>query len=277
MAVITAAGINAILDHSVQLYARIIGTQASGQGAGVAGQAWGAAQSAGSISTALLALTDLDPVADLVKPVGELLKTVDGAGIAANHLAPLLSSLQRHVIRFGIPDVNNLDLFLRYLNTGTVTKWTGLQHPLWRDLALRWNPNITPEPCNLYFEVLQGATYANALARLTIGSAMVPGHSIAAEYAGGFGQLRVSGLSGSGVVTVTGTAFDPATRSTVAARTWTATVNANGVVALAPGGGSAAPADSLIKSVSAISAAVGISAGVIYVEAARPAGRPLLP
>ena len=137
---------------------------------------------------------------------------------------------------------------------------------------------LTPQtlsPCNLYYEVLQ-AVYANALAKLVVaGTAFTAGVVVdQTKYAGGTPQINVTAITGSGLVTVTGTAFNPATQQTVAGVTWTATASSTSVIALTPG---TAPSNSLIGAVSAISVAAGITAGTIYVEAARPTGRPLLP
>jgi hypothetical protein len=279
MSVIVASDLNAVLDPCVRFALRYVGTQASGYGVGVSGGVWGAVGAITDLKTVLVTtISDLDPIAALVQPIQTLDLSVNGVGQAANNLAPILSALQGHVTRFQVPNVRSLDDYLTYLNVSQATKWQALQHPYWRDLASSWQTGVYPSAWNLYFEVLQGATYANGLAKFVVGTGYSVGQTIdTSMYAGGFPQLKASGITGTGLVTVTGTAYDPATKTATAGMTWTATVNANGVFTLVPGGATPAPANSLIGAVSAISAAVGITAGSIYVEAARPAGRPLLP
>lgn len=276
MAVISASNLNATLDVLVRYYLRLVGTLASGYGAGVSGGAWGAVGAVQDLKTVVLAYGDLDQVSALANSIATLDAMAPGSVKATNDLSPTLSALQAHILRYQIPNVRGLDDYLTYLNTGLTPKWQALQHPSWNDLVAAWQSTAVVSRWNAYFEVLQGATYVNALCKLVVGTGLTAGVSIGANYAGGFPQLRVSGLTGSDVVTVTGTAFDPATKATAAGKTWTATVAANGVIALTPGGATPAPADSLILDGS-IAAAGGISAGTIYLEAARPAGRPALP
>lgn len=278
MAVIPATSLNVYLDEVTRGYLRALGTSASGFGIGTQGAAWGTAGAVQAIKNQLLSETDLDVVSALSEQIRVMEAGVSGIAYARSYAANLLLTLSRHVSGYGIAGVTSLESYLTYLNTALGTKWQALQHPNFRDLL----PSVLVNPWNCYFEVLQGSTYADALGRFNVTGAgtgvFTDGFAVdQTRFAGGYAQVRVSGLTGTGVVTVTGTALDPATRTFIAGRTWTATVSTNGVTALAPGGGSAAPADSLLTDVSAVSIASGISAGLIYVEAARPPGRPTLP
>jgi|GEM_PF-3343232 len=275
--IISVVDTNALLDAANRYALRLIGTSASGYGYGGPTLGYGAASAAVDVQAAVLAMTDLDPVAVLASSAQNLALLADGQARSAGDLSPLLGALQTHVSRYGLPNVRNLSEYLVYRNTAEVTKWQCLQHPQFQALYTRFSGGQVPAPSCCYFEVLQGATYTLGLARLVVGSGVTAGATIdGAVYAGGFPQLNVSGLTGSGLVTVTGSAFDPATKAAAAGRTWTATVSANGVTALSPGGATPAPTASLITAVSALVAAGGITAGTIYVEATRPAGRPLL-
>lgn len=263
----------AYIDAACAFYRRALGTEASGYGIGPAAAAWGSAGQILAMETALLADTDLDSIEAMVGAVRQLKSSVSGRTYASSVLSPLMAALGAHIARAGLPSIGTLDAYLTYLNTGDATKWQALAPPAWRDIV-----QLAPAATNVYFEVLQGSDYANALGKFIVGGAFTAGHQIdSALYAGGFPQVRASGVTGSGVVTVTGYAMDPATKSVATGRTWTATVSANGVVALAPGGGSPAATDSLILRATGVSAAVGLSAATLYVEAARPAGRPLIP
>lgn len=278
MAVITNADLNAFMDECIRYYLKMLGTSGSGYGMGIKNGAWGAAGAATNLDTLLLSMTDTEPIAALIDQVRELRDRTDGATVASGYLTPPIGALQAHVVAQQITDVTDLESYLKRLNVLLGSKWGALQDPNWRDIWFNVSGGVYPEEYNLYFEVLQGATYPNALRKLVVGTGETAGFAIdSSKYAGGFPKLNVSGLTGSDTVTVTGTAYDPATMAVATSKTWTASVTGNGVVALAPGGGSPAPADSLIVAAGAIAAGAGITAGTIYVEAHRPAGRPLLP
>lgn len=278
MAVITPTGINAVLDQAVDFAIRYVGSQASGLGVGINGQAWGAVQASTALDTAILALGDLDPIVALAQPAQTLNQSIDGAGQAANQLSSFLSALQSHVTKYQIPNVRALDDYLTYCNI-TTGPWQCLQNPFWYTLFGKWLGGSYPSIWNCFYEVLQGGsfqgtTFTNALAKFVVGTGFTGGFSIdTTKYAGGFPQVHFTAITGSGLVTVTGTSYDPVSKSFQTGMTWTATCSATGVTALAA---STAPANSLIAAVSAVVCAGGISAGTLYVEAARPAGRPLL-
>lgn len=274
MSVILAAELNKVLDACVKFGVKLVG--ASDYGVGVAGGAWGATGAIADLKAAIVAdLSDVDPIAALVGPVQNLEASVSGIGLAANNISPVLSALQGHVTRYSLPNVRSLDDYLTYLNVSQAAKWQALQHPFWKSLATQWGASASVWNC--YFEVLQGAAYPNALAKFVVGPGFTAGQAIdSGSYAGGFPQIYAQGVAGAGLVTVTGTAYDPATKTAAAGYTWTCTVNANGRFGLAGGGANPAPANSLILAVSSVAAAAGLTAATLYIEAARPAGRPLI-
>ncbi len=221
--------------------------------------------------TAVDAISDVDVKAFFLQTVLNAQAKITAPLIYAPLSKSLFDRLNSHARRAG--DYAGLDAYLEFLNTGDATKWQALQHSSLYDLWPKLYNGRYPSPENLYFEVLQGVTYANGLRKLVIGTGQTAGASIdSSKYAGGFGKIKVSGSSGSATVTVTGTAFNPATQSTQAGVTWTAAVSGDGTVALTP---DTAPADSLIVACSNISAGGGLVAGTIYAEAHKPAGRPL--
>jgi hypothetical protein len=282
MAVISAANLNLVLDNSVLYSLKMQGTAGSGYGVG-SGGTFGCSLALAQMTTAVLAFGDLDPIQSLAQPLITASALCSGLSKAAADLYPILSALQSHVVRFQITGVRTLDDYLTSLNTGGVTKWQALQAPGWKDLAGAWVSGYTTPAWNLYYEVLQGATFANGLGKWVVtGAGTGTLTSVATPfdgtlYAGGFPQVRVSSFGGSsGTVTVTGTAYDPVAKASVTGKTWTATVAGNGVVALVPGGATPAPTNSLIQLVTAIAASAPITAGTIYVEGTRPSGRPLL-
>ena len=219
-----------------------------------------------------LTFSDFSSRADLSPANATTKARLDPDTVSARDFKGLLTRIERHVQVHG--GYGSLDAFLSALNPTTGTKWTGLQNWRLRDLWQLWKgAGQVPSVHNLYFELLQGATYANALAKLVVsGAVFTTGSAVdTSKYAGGFGYLLVSGFAGStDIVTVTGTQFNPATRTATAGKTWTASVTGNGSFALTAG---TADADSLIAAVSAIAAGGSISGGTIYVEARRPAGR----
>lgn len=232
------------------------------------------------VTNALASITTLDSTtfsdfssrADIA-PANALIKSrlvVDT--IAPQHFKTLMTKIERHVQVQG--GYASLDAFLSALNPTTGTKWQGLQDYRFYDLWQLWKGSgVVPSVHNLYQEVIQGATYANALGTLLVGTGFTAGVTIdSSKYAGGFPYLNCTVFAGSsGLVTVTGTQYNPATRTTTAGKTWTGTVAATGSVALAVG---TADADSLIIAVSNISAAGSITAATrIYVEARKPSGR----
>lgn len=280
MSILSAANLNTVIDNLSLGYAKALGTSGSGYGIGEPGGTYGTADAVGDAITALVATADADAIGDLLSGLSGMKSALSTLALYGAAFRPMLSRISAHARSRGGGLYTDLDSWLTYLNTGTGTKWQALQE----GVAFRAIYNQAkggsnyPAVCNCYFEVLQGSTYTNALRKSVVtGSGTdteTAGQSIdSTKYCGGFPQLRVSGLTGTGTITIAGTEYNPATKVATAGKTWTAAVSGNGVVALVVG---TAAADSLIIACSAVTIPAGISAGTVYVEAARPSGRPLL-
>jgi len=270
MPLISTTSLNSILDHANQFYLRAIGASGSVYGLGSAGV---------GVATANL-LSDFNSLANIDEAVslGGAIDALQGDIVSPylqSQLSALIAGVQANVTRFGPSGTTSLDSYLSYLNVGVGGTWNALQNPSWTALyPLIFGASNPASAWNSYFEILQGATYAQGLGGLIVGTGFTAGTSVGAAYAGGLPTLLVSAITGSGVVTVTGTAFNPATKLLVTGVTWTVTASSTGTLALVPG---TAPANSLIASCTGIAAAGGISAGTFYAQSSRPTGRPLLP
>jgi hypothetical protein len=194
---------------------------------------------------------------------------VDAAAYVASVLQTEYSALAALCTASGITGVSSMDTFCTYYNVGAGGPWAALLSPDYRTLYGIFNNDTYPTAYNVYFEVLQGATYANGLRSLAVGGAQTAGQDIdSAKYAGGFGQIKWAGATGSGTVTVTGTwRKTDGTLRTAAAGT-AALSGATGTAVLTP-----PAANELLVLVTGIAVDAGITAGTIYAEAARPAGR----
>jgi len=272
----TPANVNSVLDAMALAYLCAKGTASdmtAGSGLGLVADGSGASGHVGGLGAVLTDLItngDFASNSRLSRMIDQLAKTVDSVIWAKSTFGPLQQQLAYLCSRANIAGVQTLDQYLGYYNTTHATKWQALCHPDFRSISL-----FPISAKNSYFPVKQGATYANALGRLIVGTGFTDGFAIdETKYAGGFPKLKVAAITGSGVVTVTGKAYDPATNTVIAGRTWTVTASAATTYTLAVG---TAPANSLIVDVSGISAAGGISAGTMYVESHEPAGRTFLP
>lgn len=284
MAAITAPVLNAILDNCNGYYLEVLATSGSGYGYGTRNAGWGAANKAALIGAAVLGCGDLQVQSQLSTPANNLIYATDAATQAAQDLSQLLWAVQMGIIGAQINStIRNLDTYLTYLNTANSgSYWAALQHPAWVQLYTAWFLGNAPSPWNVYADdpgTGNGAAYTNYLEKLVVGTGLTAGDTIdSTKYAGGFPAITVAGITGSGVVTVTGTARDPANYQTVTAGyTWTVTASANTTYTLVPGGSNPAPTNSLILAVSSVAAAAGISAGTITVISQRPSGRPTEP
>lgn len=299
MSVISVASLNLVLDHRMREYARALGTSGSGYGVGDDAASFGASASDSAALAAVLASADDDVIGDLRQSFSQ---TNSARGISDYiywKSKRCKDALDRHIKnRGGLgADSANLHAYLKYLNYGTATKWQAQQdgrifrpwYYAMTDASRDGTGGSYPEARTCYFEVLQGTLdAANHLYTLGMGRFVATGagagNFTAATLEGdlitngsGFGMIDtskwapaiphivVSGITGSGVVTVTGKGYKP-NGTTESAVTWTATATGNGTFALAVG---SAAADSRIYEVTNIGIAAGISAGTIYVLAMR--------
>jgi hypothetical protein len=271
---IPVASLNTIIDELCTLYSSLVGTSASDMGIGETGATYGAVKCLTDIDAAMWAAADTDFMLDFSANLNAARAKLTASKVAQSTLYGLFARLNAHSRRYGQSSVTNLNTLMTYLNCTHATKWQTLAASQWYELYYSIF-GVRPAVNNVYFEVLQGATYANGLRKLIVATTtQTPGASIdSAKYCGGFPKIIVSGITGSGVVTVTGSQYNPATKTVTAGKTWTVTASADTTYDLAVG---TADANSLIVAVSAISVAAGITAGTIYAEAHRPATRPLI-
>lgn len=290
MAVISLADLNYTLDSVGSAYLRGLGTSGSGFGIPSTDKTYGFMDGALKVKTTVANTADLDISGALGPGILRSIKLADGPTLMASIWMPFLAALQAHLIGAGLSGVTGFDSYLKYYNTGSGGTWTALVSGRARKLFELWlGSSQALSAVNFYADVyrngtnMDGTAAPNALLSGTIGSpgTITPSTGVTIDstlYAGGVPQVTTISITGSGLVTVTGTARDPSTGTTVANATWTATLAAgSSTVALSPGGSNPAPANSLILSASALAVAVGLTGGQIFVESARPAGRSALP
>jgi hypothetical protein len=274
MGVIAAEELNLAIDDMVWAYVKALGTAGSGYGIGQPEGAYGSGKYLQDGYSRLGNSTNPDPIIDFGKAWRSFRDSVDPETIFGEKARALVAAMDRHARRFGGANYSTLETLLRYFNTGAGGTWTMLQDRRWRDIfnAVKGGSNY-PEEYNLFFEVLQGSTYANAVRKLVVGTGETAGQTIDHTLsAGGIPALNVSSFAGSSdTVTITGTFYDPATKAIETAKTVTFTVGNNGRFYRV--GGTAA-ANALLISLTAIAAGANITAGTtIYAEAERPALR----
>jgi hypothetical protein len=192
------------------------------------------------------------------------------ANIIAQRLAGIGAEIQRQAVSsFSQANLNNV------LKTLNQDGWQCLLYSGFRPIAQKLFAGTGLDPLNFYQEIDIYNGFPNGLRRLNLPSTQVEGASVdTAQFAGGFPAVRLDGNTGSGVVTVTGTARLP-NGTLQPNRTWVTAgpVSGTKVVRLVPGGTNPAPANSLITSCSAVTKTGG-GTGTIYVVALRPSGRP---
>ena len=273
--IVSAADLGTFMDDIVNLYVLGIGNATAGCGLGDATGAFGASLAASNLKSDLLSMTSTDFIVQIAAATKRLFDNLDGKKILARgYAAPVLSLIESHIRAAGVDaTVTSLETYLKYLNVGSGGTWACLMPYQWRDLYYKWK-NAYPAVYNVYFEILQGSTYPNGLRKLVIGTGQTAGTDVDyTKYCGGFPYLNVASRTGTDVVTVTGTAYDPVAKAISTGKTWTCTVNNTGQFVLNVG---TAPANSLIVAVTNISAGASLSAGTMYVEAHRPTSRRLI-
>jgi len=186
-------------------------------------------------------------------------------------MAAPLTLLKAEAARTGLSGVNSINSFLTYYNIGAGKPWNCLMAPDFRDLHYAAT-KAYPSPYNVYFEVLQGGTYTNALRKSVVTGAgadtETAGFSIDdTKYAGGVAKLNVSGLTGTGTITFAG--LWRKEDGTTATGNGSQSVTGNGLVTV----GTLPFTNALLLTCTSVTIPAGISAGTVYVEAHRPTGR----
>lgn len=291
MPIATAADVNVFIDNLCQMYFRQLGLTGENYGTGGAagtyspGMSVGAYSSALALQTALLATVDPDVVGALQGGVTNMVKSTNALSIMIAEAGTFLNNLKVHLRSLppaGVT-INSIDDYLTYLNVGAGGPWSALQHPAWYAIYQAF-ANVLPSTYNLYFPVLQGGsylgtTYTVGLGELS-GSTFTAGFAVdTTKYSGGFPYLNVASVTGSDLVTVTGTSvsYSGGALHITTGSTWTVTISATGTDLLVPGGTQPAPANSLIAAVTNITHGSGISAITCYAEAHPPTSRLAVP
>lgn len=200
--------------------------------------------------------TDLSAINAMAQSVLNLRNTNTLAVRVANDTADLFSRLNALATQQGLGStVLNLDTWLQYFNTGAGGPLACLCHPAVRFAMESVNLQASRE--NFFFPVnfLDGHIGSINGAAYSAGTITVD----QAKYVGGQGWARMATFAASqGAITVTGTAWDPATKTFLTGRTWVSTggnfTAVNTLRQLIPGGPTPAPAQSLLVATSGISA-----------------------
>lgn len=274
---IAAADLNLFIDRVCQSYERLR------EGVGESGDTLYAHGALTDLLGDITATANSDIIGGLYSATLNSRTATSSVRLSVNLMRPVMERIAALVRALGY---SSIEAYLEYLNVGAGGEWNGLQPgPQWRELHYQWKRSY-PAISNLYFEIVQGGvfrgtTYTNALGKFEVTGAgtgnFTNGAAVdTAKYAGGLPFLVVSGLTGTGNVTITGTGWNPATDAITASVTWITAITVDGSVAIVPGAGTA-PADCLINDVTNVSIAAGITAGTIYVEARKPSGREDIP
>lgn len=260
--------LNRTLDDYCKVYDQLLGTSSIPYGVGAPGNNWGANYTLYQLYDVIRQDAADRRFVEAMLPV--LSRTfqvrADARAIALALAFPAISAINGVVARYDIPGVLTLDDYLVLKNTGEPTKWQALQHPNW--LKIHEQVRI-PSRVNMWFRIVESSRYPDGLGRRTA-SSFTAGDAVPNQYAGGFPRLKVNSVTGTGVVTVVGSAMNPATKDVVSGVTWSANVTGTGLFTLQPG---TAPADSLILSVTDMTLGIGIAAIDCVAEAHPPASR----
>lgn len=281
---ITADDFELFADRLCQAYERMRG--GSSYGVGIVGDTSYTYGALDDLLGDISATADADIIGGLYATAKVARDSTYAERIFVRQVQGILERLNGLVRAAGVSaTITNIETWLDYYNTGAGGNWNCLMPPQWREIYYQWK-RAYPAIDNLYFEIkeggtFRGTTYTNALGKFVATGAgtgtFTNGAAVdTAKYAGGVGNLKVSGLAGSGNVTITGTGWNPATGAITASVTWITSVSGDGNTALAVGAGTA-PANCLINDVTNITTAAGITAGTIYVEALKPTGREVIP
>lgn len=299
MSMLSVTQMNSLLDYSCDWARDIYGSSSSGFGSGSAAVSFGAKANADAIMTLINGSGDPDIYLTLGKYAQDLVNGTSWQQIVKKVMTAWINGLDRHVYqKSGITGVGSTDTFLKYYNIGAGGYWNGLQDGRWFRDAYYAAKNAYPSVYNCYFEVLQGTLnasthlYSLGLGRFvtsgagagTFTKATLEGELVTdgagfgkidgTKFAGGVASVVVSGLSGSGVLTMTGNGYDPVTESIVTGKTWTKTISGNTTYDF--DGGTGFTGNILLLEVTNVSIAAGITAGTFYIQARRPTGRPLI-
>jgi len=220
---------------------------------------YGAHYKAAQLTDLMVSSGDLQTESALVAAAYALENALAWELILSPSLQAFLNNLNAAAALSGITGVTSLDSFASYFNTGVGGIFVCQFAPDFQKIYNLIFPGAHLTPANVY-----SPPVAN-FGTLVIGTGFTAGAGVNTSLYGGVNncQITATGVTGTGLVTVTGL-----NQSGAAARNWTATVTAAGVFALTP----VVPTD-LLQSVTGIAAAVGLTAGTLVVNGLTPAGR----
>lgn len=257
------------IDKLTALYLAAKGSVTSGEGLGVSSGGFGANDKAVALEALGIGTADYDIIALLGPAFRALRNNTDANAFASTFIGGPINAIGVACAAAGTANgwsgVADLDSFAAYHNLTTGTKWQLLFPPDFYEVYLA-ALGRAPSNFNVYYEVLQTGG-GDALGKRVIGTGFSSPASIDDSlYAGGFGRVKATGITGSDVVTVAGNWRK--TDGTTATGNGTASVTSSSTFTLTP------PfTDALLLGVTNITAAAGLTAGTIYAEAARPSGR----
>jgi hypothetical protein len=280
---LSTANFNLFMDRMCQYYERMRG--GSAYGIGESGDTDKAYDAVTDLLTDITATADSSVIGGLYNTALKIQTETSGVKVATRLLTPAMIRLEGLIRGLALTSVDTVEDYLTYYNIGTGGDWNTLAPPQWRELYYQWR-RAYPALYNCYFEILEGGTfrgttYTNALAKFEVTGAGTGNYTNGAavdytKYCGGVGKLKVSSLTGTGNVTVTGLGINPATGAVTASSTWITSITGDGTTTMTVGAGTA-PADCLLVDVTNVTIAAGITAGTIYVECHKPTGRQAVP
>jgi hypothetical protein len=267
---VSVANTNLVLDKITAQWLAENGTSGSGYGAGDG--TFGASKKQSDLTAIIAALNDAGLEA-ILAPIVQNFPNFNAASDFKSHNSGLRGGLNAAGAASGTlsASVIDWDSLLSWYNVGNGSSfWQTLAPPDYR--AAMMALGITPNPLNVYLEVLtgstwQGTTFTNGLGRLLVvgtSPTYTAGYSVdPTKYAGGFPMVNIASITGSGVVTVSGI------NQLGIAEIYTYTASTTGRFALVP----ATTSTDLIAGTTSISVAAGITAISATIEANRPSGR----
>src|SRR5581483_5945010 len=162
MANITAATVVSLTDKVGALYDAALGSSTTMDGLGDSTQVWGASKKANDLVVLVQALTDPGQQVALLKPANDLQNQMTAKLQLAPDLVQFFNNLkQLCAATSAVTGASSLDSFLKYYNIGAGGPWNALLHPDFATIFQQINNGVALSAFNVYFEILQGATYTN--------------------------------------------------------------------------------------------------------------------
>lgn len=228
---------------------------------------WGASKAYRELETIILATADSDLILNLLPgistaTIGDVARMNDA--IAYSFLWPRLRDLDARCAAAGLTGVTDIRSFATYYNTSVGGPYNALVCSQFSDLYFLCFSGALIGASNIY------ALAISDMGQKTVAGAFMAGTAVnSSNFAGAArSQITTTGITGTGVVTVTGSARTSAGVVTAGRTFDSANVTGNGTFLLTP-----TVAGDILVSVSDITIPGGISAGTVVVNGLLPAGR----